>query len=42
LTLTLFLGFTVLLDLRLLGVSMRRRKASDVVVTEPMAYGSFL
>ncbi len=31
LTLTLFLGFTVLLDLRLLGVSMRRRRASEVM-----------
>ena len=30
LTLTLFFGFTVLLDLRLLGVSMHRRKVSSV------------
>jgi hypothetical protein len=31
LTLTLFLGFVVLLDLRLLGVGMRRRRASEVM-----------
>jgi hypothetical protein len=31
LTLTLFLGFAVLLDLRLLGVCLRRRKASEVL-----------
>ena len=31
LTLTLFLGFAVLLDLRLLGVCMRRRKVSEVL-----------
>jgi Family of unknown function (DUF6644) len=31
LTLTLFLGFAVLLDLRLLGVCMRRRKMSEVL-----------
>jgi hypothetical protein len=31
LTLTLFLGFAVLLDLRLLGVCMRRRKVSQVL-----------
>jgi len=43
LTLTLFLGFTVLLDLRLLGVSMRRRKASDVVgELNPWLMGGFL
>lgn len=31
LTLTLFFGFTVLLDLRLLGVAQRRRRASEVI-----------
>jgi hypothetical protein len=31
LTLTLFLGFAVLLDLRLLGVAMRRRPVSEVL-----------
>ena len=31
LTLTLFLGFAVLLDLRLLGVAMRRRRMSEVL-----------
>ncbi len=31
LTLTLFLGFAVLLDLRLLGVALRRRPASEVL-----------
>jgi hypothetical protein len=31
LTLTLFLGFAVLLDLRLLGVCMKRRKVSEVL-----------
>jgi len=31
LTLTLFLGFSVLLDLRLLGVSLRRRRVSEVL-----------
>jgi hypothetical protein len=31
LTLTLFLGFAVLLDLRLLGVCLRRRKTSEVL-----------
>ncbi len=31
LTLTVFLGFTVLLDLRLMGVSMRQRRASEVI-----------
>ena len=31
LTLTLFLGFAVLLDLRLLGVCLRRRKISEVL-----------
>jgi hypothetical protein len=31
LTLTLFLGFAVLLDLRLLGVALRRRPVSEVL-----------
>jgi hypothetical protein len=31
LTLTLFLGFAFLLDLRLLGVTLRRRRASEVL-----------
>lgn len=31
LTLTVFLGFTVLLDLRLLGVTLRRRPVSEVI-----------
>lgn len=31
LTLTVFLGFAVLLDLRLLGVVMRQRRASEVI-----------
>jgi hypothetical protein len=43
LTLTLFLGFTVLLDLRLLGVSMRRRRVSEVVEElNPWLMGGFL
>ena len=43
LTLTLFLGFTVLLDLRLLDVSMHRRKVSDVVEElNPWLMGGFL
>jgi hypothetical protein len=43
LTLTLFLGFTVLLDLRLLGVAMRRRRASEVVgELNPWLMGGFL
>ncbi len=43
LTLTLFLGFTVLLDLRLLGVCMRRRRASEVVEElNPWLIGGFL
>jgi energy-coupling factor transporter transmembrane protein EcfT len=42
LTLTVFLGFTVLLDLRLLGISMRRRRASDVIgQLNPWVMGSF-
>jgi hypothetical protein len=31
LTLTLFLGFAILLDMRLLGVTMRRRRISEVL-----------
>ena len=31
LTLTVFLGFAILLDLRLLGLSMRKRSASEVL-----------
>ena len=43
LTLTLFLGFTVLLDLRLLGVSMRRRPASEVIgELNPWLMGGFM
>ena len=43
LTLTLFLGFTVLLDLRLLGVSMRRRRVSEVLQElNPWLVGGFL
>ena len=42
LTLTVFLGFTLLLDLRLLGISMRRRRASDVIgQLNPWVMGSF-
>jgi energy-coupling factor transporter transmembrane protein EcfT len=42
LTLTVFLGFTVLLDLRLLGIAMRRRRASDVLgQLNPWVMGSF-
>lgn len=43
LTLTLFLGFAVLLDLRLLGVSMKRRRVSDVVAQlNPWLIGGFV
>jgi hypothetical protein len=42
LTLTVFLGFTVLLDLRLMGVAMRRRRASEVIgQLNPWVMGSF-
>lgn len=42
LTLTLFLGFAVLLDLRLLGVCLRRRPASEVLgQLNPWLGGSF-
>lgn len=43
LTLTFFLGFTVLLDLRLIGVTMRRRRVSEVFgQLNPLIIGSFL
>jgi hypothetical protein len=42
LTLTIFLGFTVLLDLRLLGIAMRQRRASEVLgQLNPCVMGSF-
>ena len=42
LTLTFFLGFTVLLDLRLVGVAMRRRRVSEVIgQLNPWIIGSF-
>jgi uncharacterized membrane protein len=42
LTLTVFLGFTVLLDLRLMGVSMRERRASQVLAQlNPWVKASF-
>jgi hypothetical protein len=42
LTLTLFLGFAVLLDLRLLGVAMRRRPMSQVLAQlNPWLLGGF-
>jgi hypothetical protein len=43
LTLTVFLGFTVLLDLRLMGVAMRRKRASEVLgQLNPVVMGSFV
>ena len=43
LTLTIFLGFAVLLDLRLLGLGMRRRRASEMLQQlNPWLGGSFL
>ena len=43
LTLTLFLGFAVLLDLRLLGVGLRRRRASEVLEQlNPWLMGGFV
>src|ERR1700683_4766823 len=40
--LTLFLGFAVLLDLRLLGVSLRRRRVSEVLAQlNPWLGGGF-
>jgi hypothetical protein len=42
LTLTLFLGFAVLLDLRLLGVCLRRRSVSEVLQQlNPVLAGAF-
>src|SRR5438309_4474827 len=42
LTLTVLLGFTVLLDLRLLGVAMRRKPVSDVLdQLNPPIIGAF-
>jgi hypothetical protein len=42
LTLTLFLGFSVLLDLRLLGVILRRRRASEVLAQlNPWLFAGF-
>lgn len=42
LTLTLFLGFAVLLDLRLLGVALKRRRMSDVLrQLNPWLFGGF-
>jgi len=42
LTLTIFLGFTVLLDFRLLGISMRRKPASEVLAQlNPWVKASF-
>jgi hypothetical protein len=42
LTLTLFLGFSVLLDLRLLGVILRRRRVSDVLAQlNPWLFAGF-
>ena len=42
LTLTLFLGFAVLLDLRLLGLQMTRRRVSDVIrELNPWLIGGF-
>jgi hypothetical protein len=42
LTLTLFLGFSVLLDMRLLGVLMRRRRVSEVLAQlNPWLFAGF-
>jgi len=42
LTLTLFLGFAVLLDLRLLGVAMKRRRLSEALAQfNPWLFGGF-
>jgi hypothetical protein len=42
LTLTLFLGFSVLLDLRLLGVVLRRRRVSEVLAQlNPWLFAGF-
>jgi hypothetical protein len=41
-TLTLFLGFAVLLDMRLLGVAMKRRRMSEVLgQLNPWLFGGF-
>jgi hypothetical protein len=43
LTLTLFLGFAVLLDLRLLGLAMKRRRVSEVITQlNPWLISGFL
>lgn len=42
LTLTLFLGFAVMLDMRLLGVVMKRRRMSEVLAQfNPWLFGGF-
>jgi len=42
LTLTLFLGFAILLDLRLLGVCLTRKRASEVLAQfNPWLFGGF-
>ncbi len=42
LTLTLFLGFAVLLDLRLLGISLTRKRMSEVLAQfNPWLFGGF-
>ena len=42
LTLTLFLGFAMLLDLRLLGVALTRKRASEVLAQfNPWLFGGF-
>jgi hypothetical protein len=42
LTLTLFLGFAVLLDLRLLGVTLKRKPVSEVLAQfNPWLFGGF-
>lgn len=42
LTLTLFLGFSVFLDLRLLGVTMQRKRASEVLAQfNPWLFAGF-
>src|SRR5579863_3539155 len=42
LTLTLFLGFAVMLDMRLLGVVLKRRRMSEVLAQfNPWLFGGF-
>jgi hypothetical protein len=42
LTLTLFLGFAILLDLRLLGICLTRKRASEVLAQfNPWLFGGF-